>query len=350
MQAWRIVTIGSAVTIALLSGGTGVASGGESHAPSSHTAKHQTGRFYFNSTTIKVRSSNGTRLRLAINGSGQKGATSSDLNVTLSSGPAQGLGETHIWQFQLPKSGVVYSSKTGRGHLASKKKLRAFGTVSLAFKKGSQHTSKCVDGTAPNNVNTDVTGRLSGKVFFNTKSHGWGSVGSRKHPIHFPGHSHLTMSGTGCPAGYGSAASCSKEIYWDSPYVPGSTVTFSGRASTSGKKQSTISASDYLQLPKPVGASRDDFLVTKAPTPTRHGGTLHIKTSGKVITGSATIANATSQPDNYKCKLGGKTKHEKTKYYSGAWTSTDLTAHFRVLGDVTPPSTTGTGSFSVETY
>lgn len=347
MYGQRMLVIGG-VAIALLGSGAGVAAGSGPARPALRSATPQTGRYFFTSSVLTVKSSSGARLHLSIEGSGFPGGTSTSLSVLLSTGSAFGPGETHNWQFMLSKTAVSYSAATGRGHITSKKKLGRFGVVSLKFTKTSQHLSKCTRGTPPNNIDIDVAGHLSGKVFFNTNSH-WGSIGSRKHMTHFKGHSHLTKSGTGCPAGFNTTPLCSRDIVWDGPFVSGSNVSVFGDAVIAGKKSSTISVSNNVMLTKPTGASRSDYLIAREPAPTVHAKMLHITTSGKAVTGSATITQGKPTRSNYPCKIGGNSKTEKTKYYSGTWTSTGLTGHFRATGKLTPVAT-GSASFTVGTY
>jgi hypothetical protein len=304
-----------------------------------------------NSTTLSIKDSHGVRLHLTLGSTMRTGVGRASLSVSLATGSVDGLGETHSWSFSLPRSDLSYNRKTGHGKLATHGSLKAFGTITLAFAKKSQSTSKCKGGTGHD---TRVTGRLSGKLFFNTQtgSHGWGKVGSRTRKVTFSGASTVSMLSSGCPIGTGGgSASCISGLFWSAPFstTTPSQSTFGNVTRSGSRTKSTITFDQFVDINSPAGTTRTDLLVAKEPAPTVNAGTLTITTSGHAVTGSATINNTTSTPNNYKCKSGKHAKTEKTVYYTGMWTASPLAVHFGAIGTVDGP-TSGSGSFTTESF
>jgi hypothetical protein len=301
------------------------------------------------SSTITVKNSHGRRLHLTLSSTARAGIGKAGLTLTLSTGALGGVGESHAWSFNIPRSGLNYNHRTGHGKLSTGTSLRSFGNIALTFVKTSQSTSTCKGGTGHD---TRVSGRLSGKVFFDSRTgpHGWGTVGSRRHTLTFTGTNVFSLLGTGCPIGTGGSATCSNGLFWSAPFATTSPTTsvFGNVEKVGSRTTSTVTFIRSLTLPIP-GSNRTDTLVASEPVPTVNTGTLTITTSGHLVTGSAGISATTPALNNYPCKSGGTSHTEMTTLYTGTWTGTPLVAHFSAVGTLDSP-TTGSTSFTTEAF
>lgn len=302
------------------------------------------------STAKSVTTSTGVKLHLSVSAFKvtTSGATSkATTSVTLATGTAYGVGETHIWNFQIGRSSFTYSASTGKAVLKTGSQMSPYGTMNLTFKRSSSKTTSCAGGGHI----TTVSGTLSGIVHFltNTGSHGWGNVGSSTHAMSFSTPNRMTLF-AGCGVGAQGSILCMVSTSWSAPFV--ANTSMSGFSVKNGSTTSTtITAGRTKNLSKPGGASRTDVLTAVAPVPTFSGGKLTIKTkSGTKFTGSAAIMSSTTTPNSYACKRGTASHTENATSYSGAWsTPTALVAHFRVTGNATAAKS-GSGFFTISSY
>jgi hypothetical protein len=354
-----IAIVAVAAAIAGMTGMTGVASGaattGHGSAPAA-AGGFSVGGIGLDSAVVKVTASHGRRLYLLVVSNKHPGVGKAGVTVQLSTSRKFGAGETHTWSFSLKSSVLSYNAATGRGRLSTGKLLKGFGSLKLSFAKTSQSTGRCVPNNPAAGKEIRVKGRLAGKVFFNTQSgtHGWGAVGSHAHKVTFHGANEVVLTETGCPAGFGGGSNaCVRGLIWSGPFVSakGGGTSVEGVVTRTGRRTvSTIIFDRSVTLHHPSGASRTDSLVAKEPAPTVHAGSLSITTSGHLITGSATITDTTSAPNDYACKSGGKTRTEKTVDYTGDWAASHLTANFSATGRATAPATASNTSFITESF
>jgi len=300
------------------------------------------------SSFLSVKASNGVRLKLGVSAFESTQGTAST-SVTLTNGVDDVSGETHTWSFTIPRSDFKFSSKTGNGSLKTKRELKSFGSLALAFVKKSQTKAPCTDGTG---TKTTVTGTLSGTAFFNTKtgSKGWGQVGSKHQKLTFKAPNDVTLLSPGCPLGTGGQSACVKGLEWNATYNTATQVSVFGQVTKDGKKTtSTATISRSISLPSPKGAQREDILVAKEPAPKISSGNLSITTKGHAVTGSARIFDTTKSPSSYSCTAGDTTKTEHTVDYAGRWSSSGYAAHFQATGKAAAAAN-GKTVFTTESY
>jgi hypothetical protein len=303
-----------------------------------------------NSSVLKIKDSHGRRLDLTVNSTSRAGVGKASVNISLLTGALGSTGERHDWSFEISRSDLSYNNKTGHGKLATGTSLKTFGTINLTFTKTSRSTSKCKGGSGHD---TTIKGRLSGTLFFNTQtgSHGWGTVGSRHHRVTFMTPNTFSLLTSGCPIGTGGgSAACVSGLFWSAPFgtMTPSVSIFGDVSKTGSRTTSTVTFDQFMTIKSPAGAARSDTLIANEPVPKVSAGMLTITTSGHAITGSATIGNTTSSPNNYPCKAGGKSHTEKTTLYTGTWTGS-LTGHFSATGKADSP-TSGPTSFTTEAF
>jgi hypothetical protein len=307
------------------------------------------------STALKVKGAHGRTLYLTVSAEKHPGIGMASLSVELSTSPHFGAGESHTWSFTLKPSVLSYNSGAGRGTLSTGRALKSFGSLKLSFRKRSQSTGSCDPNDPSVGKQIQVTGRLAGRVFFNTGSveHGWGSVGSHKHSLTFHAPDRVFLVEKGCPAGFGNGASCFRGLFWSGPFVniKGGGTSVSGTVAKVGSRtESTISFDRFVTLHHPLKAQRIDTLTVREPSPTLHAGLLTITTKGRLITGSAMITSTSSLPNSYGCMLGRKQRTQKNVDYSGTWAGKRLTANFTATGRATTPATSSKVSFTTESF
>jgi hypothetical protein len=304
-----------------------------------------------NTSVLNIKNSHRRRLDLTLSSTSRAGIPKASVSIALATGGLGSTGERHNWSFEISRSDLSYNNKTGHGKLATGTSLKTFGTIDLTFTKTSRTTSKCKGGTGHD---TTIKGRLSGTLFFNTQtgSHGWGTVGSRHHRVTFMTPNTFSLLTSGCPIGTGSgSATCISGLFWSAPYATMTpSVSIFGYVTRSRSRTTSMVTFDQFQtIMSPAGASRTDTLIANEPVPKVSAGTLTITTAGHAITGSASIGNTTSSPNNYPCKASGKSYTEKATLHTGMWTGGPLVGHFSATGRADSP-TSGPTSFTTESF
>jgi hypothetical protein len=329
------VGLGVVAGLATLTSGTAVAGTERGKAPTVTYLQVSAG------SVTKVSSKHHRKLRVSMYASkSTAGKPSISVTVGLPNGR-----ESHTWRFNLPKKGISISAK-GSGHVkVSGAKTAHFLVASLKVTgKGHTHKSKCQGQL----VGASRKATVSGTFLVDTKA-AWGKVGSTKQKMHFATTSTVYWSYANtatCPTPPVTNA-CAASTSWSlSKSTATSYVSMYGGQSG---KRAYVSGSRSVQLSKPAGASRSDFVTAakaKKPKLTVHGDNTAVMKAfaGK---GSATLTATTPAPPSLTpCGTGSKQESSQTWFGDGIHQNSPPAAlPAKIYGAIKVPNS-GFASFS----
>lgn len=279
--------------------------------------------------TVTKTSSKRKKLRIQVNAS--KYGDRSSLHISLARGK-----ESHGWTIPVPNRSVVLSNQgTGTIKLPATKS-GGLGQLTLKVTAaGPMKASRCGGRVWSRSRNVKV----AGKFFFDSKS-AWGRVGSKTRGFSFTQtHRSTILYNTSCPPTT-YVPPCAASLHW------GTSVSANGRStSISGQKvgsRSTVSASRYVALARPRGATRYDLTSAHVAAPSL---TVRADDSARMVArgtrGSATIdASDPGYDYTQRCRNGSRRGTTTTTSWGGDLTNagTALRVKAQVYGDFLVPS------------
>jgi hypothetical protein len=312
-------TLAVVATAGLLAGTSLVAGVGTSSAAPTAAQKFRLSAFTIDSSSPKVISSTGKRLRffVFIASSSNSIATIEPRSARRGDRLSVGLSvpkESHDWDFTVKRSSIHLNASKGTGRIKTKHQLKRYGKFKLTLAPAGKAHRSCASSTG---FTTTRKITLSGTPKFNSSSgkHGWGIVGANKMTIKATLVATFGTPDLDCHGGP-VRSFCPRVGITVDDFSQSATLDASSRPGRAAR----LFGFRQVSLNSPRGAGRNDFLSGKLKplsASTDAGGNVSIRLTGasKNLRGTATVASE-GPPSNDICK-----QVSSNSYFGSSWTN-----------------------------